>query len=93
VTTVLHTCGVSSASKGRVIATLDKLPTDADALRILGELAAATKLPVHDLYFVTFEKPVKVSIDSKPLPATGIVSEETLGRLREIEAFNAGKKQ
>ena len=86
-TTITHTHGIISRSLNRVIATLDQLPEDGDALRILGELAAATKLPVHDLYFLKLSAPVKVKLDQK-LPATGVVSEETLERLQEIEAFN-----
>lgn len=81
--------GVISKSNDRLIAVLgDKEPAEGDRLRILGELAAATKLPIDDLQFVTFEEEVKVQIADGALPAEGIVSEETRDKLNKINDFN-----
>jgi hypothetical protein len=81
--------GVISKSRDQLIVVLgDKEPPEEDRLRLLGELSAATKLPVDDLQFVTFEEEVKVEVTDGVLPAEGIVSEETRDKLNKINDFN-----
>lgn len=79
--------GVISKSMNKLIATLgDKEPPEGDRLRILGELSAATGLPIEDLQFVSFEQNIEVITTT--LPSEGIISQDTVNKLNKIHDFN-----